>query len=395
MRALIDRSKVEGRIKAPQSKSLGIRLIFLSLLTRVKLYNYTLSDDIKAALNAVEAIKNRKDYVYVGGSGTTLRMLIPIVAALKLKITIDGDESLKKRPISAILKALRKLKVSSTSLPITIEGNGLEEETEIEGWESSQYISGLIYAYHVIGGGRIKIIPPISSKSYILMTIDLFNKLGSDVKFEDNVIYVNPKNLQEYEGEIPGDYALASFYAIASVMSRGKIQIYNLYDLPNYYGDHEIVNILSRMGVKSYFSNGIWFVENEEGNEISPIKIDIDDIPDLSVSIAAVASIAKGESRLLNVERLRIKESDRVNSIVSTLRAFGVSAKYFNNSILIQGSEIKRGKVTCPNDHRIAMMAADLSLKEGGEIENAECVNKSNPRFWEDLISLGAKISLE
>lgn len=355
-----------------------------------------MSDDIKAAFNAVDVIKNRKDYVYVGGSATTLRMLIPIIAALKLKVTLDGDESLKRRPLNAILKALKNSKFTSDRLPLTIEGKGLEEETEIEGWESSQYISGLIYAYHLAGGGRIKIIPPISSKSYILMTIDLFNRFGSDVKLEGNTIYVTPKKLHEYEGEIPGDYALASFYAIGSIISGSKIQIYNLYDLPNYYGDHEIVDILSKMGIKSYFTNNIWIVESQEGSSgISPIEIDINDIPDLAIGIAAIASIAKGKSRLVNVERLRIKESDRIASIIDTLEAFGVKAEYSNNSIIIQGSQIKRGKIVCPNDHRIAMMAADLSLKEGGEVDNAECVNKSNPKFWEDLISLGAQISLK
>lgn len=393
MKAKIDKSVVSGKIKAPQSKSLGIRLIFLSLLTKVLLRNYVISDDIKAAFNAVDAIKSNRSYVYVGGSATTLRILIPIVAALKRKITIDGDESLRRRPLTAIIKALKNTKFSSTSLPLTVEGGGLEEETEIEGWESSQYISGLIYAYHFVGGGRIKVIPPISSKSYILMTIDLFNRFGSNVRFEDNIIYVNPKKLNEYEGEIPGDYALASFYAIASVISQGKIEIQNLYELPNYYGDHEIVNILSKMGVKSYVLHTTWFVESS--NELSSIEIDVNDIPDLAVSIATIASIAKGETKLLNVERLKIKESDRVKTIVDTLKAFGVSAEYQNNSIIIQGSTIKKGKIICPNDHRIAMMAADLSLKNGGEVENAECVNKSNPRFWEDLILLGAKISLE
>ncbi|ARM76348.1 3-phosphoshikimate 1-carboxyvinyltransferase [Acidianus manzaensis] len=393
MKAIIDKSNIEGKVKAPQSKSQGIRLIFLSLLTKIKLYNYTPSDDIKMALNAVDAIRSKTDYIYVGGSATTLRMLIPIVVALKMKVTIDGDESLRRRPISSIIKALKKAKFSSASLPITIESNGLEEEIEIEGWESSQYISGLIYAYHLIGGGKIKIIPPISSKSYIEMTIDLFNRFGSDVKLEGNTVYVNPKPLREYEGEIPGDYALSSFYAIASIISQRKIEINGLYDPPEYFGDHKIIDILANIGVKSYYSKHSWFVEYQ--GSISPVEIDINDIPDLSTSLSAILSIADGASKLSGVERLKIKESNRIETIIDTLEAFGVNAEYKDQSIIIRGSQIKRGSIICPNDHRIAMLAGDLAIKEGGEIEKAECVNKSNPKFWEDLISLGGKITLE
>ncbi len=395
MKAKISSSLIQGKIKAPQSKSLGIRLIFLSLLTKVNL-NITqeLSDDLLVAKNAVNALKEDKDYVYLGGSGTTLRMLIPIVLALGKRIKMDGDETLRKRPLKAIIKALKSARFSSNSLPLTIEGK-LEKETEIEGWESSQYISGLIYAYHIIGGGKIKIIPPISSRSYIEMTVDLFNRMGSDVKFEGNEIYVNPKPLRSYEGEIPGDYALASFYALASLLTGGKVEISGLYDPPEYFGDHNVIEIFSKMNAKSYYSTS-WVVEASE--EYSPIKINVNDVPDLAVSIATLSAIANGSSEIQGVERLRIKESDRISTIISTLSEFGVEARYTNCSIIIKGKkreEIKKGRVICPLDHRIAMMSGVLSLINGGEVDNAECVKKSNPLFWQDLIKLGGRISLE
>lgn len=395
MKAKINSSYIEGKIRAPPSKSLGIRLIFLSLLTKVNLYaSQELSDDLLVAKNAVNTLKNGGNYVYLGGSATTLRMLIPIALALGKKIKIDGDETLRRRPLNAIIKALKSAKFSSNSLPLIIEGK-LEEETVIEGWESSQYISGLIYAYHIIGGGKIRIIPPISSKSYIEMTIDLFNRIGSDVKFEGNEILVNPRPLRGYEGEIPGDYALASFYALASLLTGGRIEIFGLYDPPDYFGDHNIVEIFSNMGAKSYYSSS-WIVESTD--EYSPIKINVNDVPDLSVSIATLSSVANGCSEIQGIERLRIKESDRISTIISTLSAFGVSAKYTNDNITIKGikkEKILKGSIICPSDHRIAMMAGVLSLIHGGEVDNAECVKKSNPLFWQDLIKLGGKISLE
>ncbi|BDC19721.1 3-phosphoshikimate 1-carboxyvinyltransferase [Acidianus sp. HS-5] len=395
MKAKISNSYIQGKINAPLSKSLGIRLIFLSLLTKVALHvSQELSDDLLVARNSVNALKEGKDYVYLRGSATTLRMFIPIALALGKRIKIDGDETLRRRPLSAIIKALRSAKFSSNSLPLIIEGK-LENETEIEGWESSQYISGLIYAYHMIGGGKIKIIPPISSRSYIEMTVDLFNRLGSDVKFEGNEIYVNPKPLRSYEGEIPGDYALASFYALASLLTKGKVEILGLYDPPDYFGDHNIVEIISKMGAKSYYLNS-WIVEATD--EYLPIKININDVPDLAISIATLSAIANGNSEIQGVERLKIKESDRISTIISTLSEFGVKARYVSSSIIIEGKkreEIKRGRIICPADHRIAMMSGVLSLVNGGEVDNAECVNKSNPLFWQDLIKLGGKISLE
>ncbi len=390
MRAEIERSLVQGEVKAPKSKSFAIRISFLSLLTDVKTY-FPESEDVKRALEAVEALKRGDSYIYVGGSATTLRMLIPIALALKRKVTIDGDETLRRRPITAIVKALRKAEFSSTSLPVTVSGE-LEEETVIEGRESSQYISGLIFAYAILGRGRIVVVPPISSKSYIMMTIDLLNQLGGKVKMEGDVIEVEVGKLSPYNKEIPGDYLLSSFYGIASLVTGGKMVIHGLYDPPKYFGDHSIVELLRDMGAKSFYADGKWVLEGS-GN-YSPIDVNLDDSPDMAPSLAAISSVASGVSVLREVERLRIKESDRIATIIEGLKAFGVEAYYSGGNIYVRGSEPKRGHVVCPNDHRIAMMSADIAVRSGGEIERAECVNKSNPRFWSDLMSLGGRVKL-
>jgi 3-phosphoshikimate 1-carboxyvinyltransferase len=390
LRAEIERSLIQGEVKAPQSKSFAIRLAFLSLLTEVKT-NFWESEDIKMALGAVNALKRGEGYIYVGGSATTLRMLIPIALALKRRVTIDGDETLRKRPISAIVKALKRASFSSNTLPVTVYGE-LEEETVIEGNESSQYVSGLILAYALLGRGRIVVLPPISSKSYILMTIDLVNKLGGKVKMEGNVIEVEAGKLKPFEGEVPGDYLLASFYGIASLITSGKLVIYNLYEPPKYFGDHSILDVLRNMGARSFYQDGKWVLEGS--GSYSPIDLELDDSPDMAPSVAALASVANGVSVLRKVERLRIKESDRVSTIIEGLRAFGVEAYYAEGSIYIRGANPRRGYVLCPNDHRIAMMAADIATRSGGVIEGAECVKKSNPYFWDDLRALGGKVRL-
>ncbi|MDT7861508.1 MAG: 3-phosphoshikimate 1-carboxyvinyltransferase [Saccharolobus sp.] len=407
-------SKASGVIRAPQSKSIAIRLIFLSLFTKVKLNNLLLSDDVIDAISAVKTLgvkvenestfippdklEVKEKYIRLKGSGTVLRTLIPIIAAIGGEVVIDGSESLRKRPIRRVVESLNNFGVtfSSDSLPLKISGKLNVNSVKIFGDESSQYITGLIYAFHILNGGKIEIIPPISSKSYILLTIDIFNKLGSDIKINGNKIYINPNKLEEYNGEVPGDYGLASFYALAGLISEGNITIYGLWKPERYFGDHSIVEIFRNMGAFSEYYDGKWIVKSSD--KYLPIKIDIDDAPDLAMSIAGLSAIADGISEIQSIRRLRIKESDRVNSIKNILASYGIESDIKNDSLIIFGKRrdlLKYAITDCFNDHRVAMLSSILALIKGGIILNAECVNKSNPNYWQDLISLNIKLSME
>lgn len=408
-------SRIEGVIRAPQSKSIAIRTIFLSLFNNVKIRNLSISEDVNDALNTVkilgvkvekegnmyiltppEQLESVKGTIFLKGSATTLRFLISIIGIIGGDVEILGGESLKRRPLTTIFRALkgRGVELSSDSLPLRIKGKYNYDEIIIEGSESSQYISGLIYGFCIKGYGKIKIIPPISSKSYIYMTINILNSQGGKIIFDEEKgeIYVNCGKINKFEGEIKGDYALASFYVASSLITGGYIEIFNLYEPQNFLGDHSIVEIFSSMGAFSIYRDGKWIAKDT--NNYVGIEIDIDDIPDLAPSIAILASIAKGKTILKNVSRLRIKESDRVNSIIKSLRSFGIKAYEDNNTIIIDSSNsnINEGKIICPEDHRIAMMVAPFILKVGGIIENAECVNKSNTQFWNDLKTLGGNL---
>ncbi|WCM34181.1 3-phosphoshikimate 1-carboxyvinyltransferase [Sulfolobus acidocaldarius DSM 639] len=397
---------MSGIIKAPQSKSLAIRLILYSLLSNVILNNLSLSEDTKVAIDVVKDIgvnvsdnlslkKGEKlrvpQYLNFGGSATTLRMMIPILSVLGGEVVLDGNESLRRRPITAIVEALAgQIRFSSNYLPVTMTGKLKENYVRIRGDESSQYISGFIYAFSLVNGGDIEIIPPLSSKSYIHMTIDLINALGGSVKFTGNRIRVERGEFRDFRGDVPGDYALASFYAIASAITGGEIQIKGLYSPPYYDGDHSIVKIIKNMGVDSRVEGNSWIVS---GNGIiKGIKVDVDDMPDLAPSIACIAPFATSETEITGIKRLRIKESDRVSTIKSTLEAFSGNVVVDTDFIKIFPSKLTEGSIICPNDHRIAMMAGVISLRTGGTVENAQCVNKSNPSFWLDLISLGGDI---
>ncbi|MCG2893385.1 MAG: 3-phosphoshikimate 1-carboxyvinyltransferase [Sulfolobales archaeon] len=408
MEVSVGPSRVEGRVEAPPSKSWGIRTIFYSLINRVTLSEVPNSDDIAAAINAVKALgvkveggsfefeePSSRGYAFVGGSATTLRMLLPVAMVLGVELEVDGDESLRRRPLNEIVKLARRhgLEVTSERLPLKIKGELKEEEVEISGAESSQYVSGFMFAFAVRGHGRIRVLPPVSSKSYIMMTAELLTSQGVRVEIErDDVweITVARGNPRPYEGKVRGDFALASFYAIASSVTGGRIEISGLYDPPSYFGDHSVVNLMAEAGVKSAVQNGTWIAEGEPERGL---RVNVDDAPDLAVSIAALAPFARTETVIEGVERLRIKESDRITTIISTLKAFGGRARY-DGRLVIEPNRLREGVIECPNDHRIAMLAAVLALTAGGKVLKAECVNKSNPRFWDDLKGLGARITI-
>jgi 3-phosphoshikimate 1-carboxyvinyltransferase len=408
MEVSVGPSRVEGRVEAPPSKSWGIRTIFYSLINRVTLSEVPNSDDIAAAINAVKALgvkvengsfefekPSSRGYAFVGGSATTLRMLLPVAMVLGVELEVDGDESLRRRPLNEIVNLARRhgLEVTSERLPLKIKGELKEEEVEISGAESSQYVSGFMFAFAVRGHGRIRVLPPVSSKSYIMMTAELLTSQGVKVEIErDDVweITVARGNPRPYEGKVRGDFALASFYAIASSVTGGRIEISGLYDPPSYFGDHSVVNLMAEAGVKSAVRNGTWIADGEPERGL---RVNVDDAPDLAVSIAALAPFARTETVIEGVERLRIKESDRITTIISTLKAFGGRARY-DGRLVIEPSRLREGVIECPNDHRIAMLAAVLALTAGGKVLKAECVNKSNPRFWDDLKGLGAEITI-
>ncbi len=415
MRARIERSVIRGTIRAPRSKSHAIRLIFASLLSPVEISDLEYSGDVEAALRAVKALgvaiegnrlkpggspSIRSRDIYLGGSATSLRFLIPIIAVIGGRATIDGDQSLRRRPLDAIARALggRGVEIPSNRLPVTVEGKLDDMWIKIAGWESSQYISGFMIAFCLAGSGKIYIEPPIVSKSYIHLTREVLASFGCFSKISDNVIEIERGEKPGLvRARVEGDYALASFYAVSALTTGGHLEIKDLPRPRDYIGDHSIVDIYRNMGAESFYTDRAWIVSASD--QYRAIDIDIDDMPDLGLSIAPLAAISNGVSRLQGTRRLRIKESDRIASIINVLGSFGVKAWLDrDDEILVEGRSdggIRYAEISCMNDHRVAMMAAPLALKAGGTVYGAECVNKSNPDFWKDLIYIGGRISIE
>ena len=402
MEAHISPSVIGGRIRAPQSKSIAIRLLFASLLGDVKLDNVEASDDVQAAISAIATVKNalgsgdhRSLSINVAGSGTTLRMLLPVLGFLGINCALTGDQTLEKRPLGVIKTWLEAngAVLSGDRLPLRISGKITTDNVEISGSESSQYISGLIYGLLLSGGGKINLIPPVRSRSYIEMTCSVLNDLGCTVNFNGYEIEVQPLDSRlRFSGEVPGDFLLSSFYAIGSIITGGELEITGFTHPEWSSGDSRIVGIMHSSGADSYLDSDSWHIEGK-GN-VKPFEENVEDSPDMAVSLAALASAAMGESRITGTPLLGIKESDRNLSITRTLESFGIEASADNGIVIRNTGIYHKGIVKDWKDHRIAMLGTVLAMRTGGIIHGAESVAKSNPHFYDDIIRLGGKLTL-
>lgn len=409
MQAKIEASEISGEIGAPPSKSYAIRLILYSLIAPVRLYKIPQSQDVSAALGAVEklggtisdgnlsrsvSIPGNPVSLNFGGSGTTMRMILPILAYMGGEFSLDGDLTLRKRPVKELTSVLRDLgmSVSRDSLPFKMSGRINQDSVTLPGWESSQYISGFIYAMIVRGGGRIQILPPVVSRHYIEMTCSLLRSLGANIEFSENTVYVNASTMRPFSGEVPGDFLLASFYGAAAIATGGSIIIGGLPQPERWFGDHSIFEIMKQSGLKSSFEDGFWHLDSRDKGV--GVDIDISQSPDMAVSLSAFAPFLDGPSIIHGVKNLRTKESDRIITISATVKAFGGHVSG-TEPMVIEGPLTKRDPSVCSEqDHRIAMLASVFALARGGTVNGAECVEKSNGAFFTDLERLGGRISL-
>lgn len=387
MNIRITPAKLRGSIEAIASKSYAHRIIMASALsdkpTLISLNG--ISKDIEATVNAVKALganavigeneiriepiklKEESPVIAVGESGTTARMILPIASALYQEGTLTGEGSLLKRPFAPLCNALSEhgITFSSDMLPIKFKGNMNSGEYKISGSESSQYISALMFALPLLKGeSRITLTSPLASKGYVDITTDVLQSFGVSGGFETkgNERFISPERIK-----VEGDMSNAAFFLAAGI---------------------EVTGLNSDSKQKDKL-----FLSVKDNNEI-----DADDIPDLVPILAVYAASRKGKTRIYNAERLRIKESNRIESVHAMIKALGGEIEVTESELLINGrGGLRGGTVDSYNDHRIVMSAAIASCFCENEvmIKGAEAVNKSYPQFFLHFNSLGGKAYVE
>jgi len=424
MDVVIKRSEhLEGEVYAPSSKSYTHRMLIAAFLSRgtSKISNPLVSDDTKSTLEAVKAfgaeaelqenhwtirgvdsLRTPRSPINCGESGATLRFMVPVAALASGPSVFTFGSSLERRPVAPLLQSLKQLGTESSfqlregSSLVRIQGGGLRGgKTSIRGDISSQLISGLLFACpKAKKNTEISITTPLESKNYVQMTMEVLHKHGIRVFASDNLTRLEIPSNQNYSPcnhEVPGDFSSAAFLLAAAAITSSKLKVKNL-DYHTTQGDKAILDILKEMGSKVQVSDDCVEVE---GEQLNAIDIDAKDIPDLVPVCAVLACYSKGTSKIYNARRLRYKESDRLSSLHAELKKMGAEIMVKEDGLVIRGPCRMHGTTIDPhNDHRIAMACAVAALAATGEtkIQNSECVNKSYPRFFDDLCLLGAKI---
>jgi len=262
---------------------------------------------------------------------------------------------------------------------------------------SSQFVSGLMFACpKARTDTEITLTTPLESKGYVQMTRDVLAEHCIKVFISEEFGRLHVPSNQEYkqcDHKVPGDFSSAAFLLAAAAITHSEVRVKNL-DYETTQGDKAIVGILKQMGSNVNVRSGQVEIEGK-GGLLDAADVDARDIPDLVPVCAVLACYAKGTSKIHDAQRLRYKESDRLLSLYLELKKMGADITMDENSLTVKGPCALRGSTIDPhNDHRIAMACAVAALGASGEtrIQNAECVKKSYPRFFNDLRVLGVDV---
>ena len=338
-----------------------------------------------ACLNALGAAIERTDNGYnvlplktrpnkavlpCGESGSTLRFMLPIAGALGVTADFLLEGRLPQRPLSPLWEEMERMgcKLEWISKDVLRCTGALKEGMYcIDGSVSSQFITGLLFALSLIPGkSALNITGNIESKPYIDMTLEALTDFG--VSIDNNELFGQFPFKTPGTKKIEGDWSNGAFFLVANAIGN-QIDVAEL-NQHSKQGDRAVLDILRKLA--------------------SFTEIDAKDIPDL-VPILSIAAAASKGAKFYNIRRLRLKESDRVQSVMDMLSAFGITSEAEENTLTVYPGSFKGCTVDSANDHRIAMAAgiAATIASDPVTIINAQCVAKSYPAFWDVYRNLG------
>ena len=331
-------------------------------------------------------------------SGSTLRFMLPIVAALGVRARFLLAGRLPNRPLSPLRELLEEngIMLSDTgSNPLSMSGRLVGNRFSIAGNVSSQFISGLLFALALCGkGGHLTVLGRLESAPYVDMTVDALRRFGAKIEeTHDGYAVLSPAHKAlSNEATVEGDWSNAAFPLSAAAIG-GEVTMTGL-DLTSHQGDREILSLLARFGAEVQTNEHTVTVRHRL---LRGIEIDASQIPDLVPVLATVASVAEGQTRIYGAARLRLKESDRLVTVREMLTSLGASVNETEDGLIIEGMpRLKGGTVSAAGDHRIAMSAAVASVACDTcvTITGAEATAKSYPAFFDDMKSLRFDIQM-
>jgi 3-phosphoshikimate 1-carboxyvinyltransferase len=420
MTTIVSPSKINGTLAAPASKSSMQRACAAALLHKgtTHIHNAGISNDDKAALDIIQqlgaTVGFKNDYVEIvsngfvgknvsetktincGESGLSIRMFSPIAALSSSTIHIIGEGSLQKRPMNFFDEIFPQLGIEIIStngkLPLQIKGALQPKDITIDGSLSSQFLTGLLFAFGEAATETVTItVIDLKSKPYIDLTLHVMANFGYNIVNDHYERFiVSPKKIRENEAieyTVEGDWSSASFLLVAAAIG-GSVKLSGL-DINSTQADKAIMDVLRLCGAKINISKD--FIEITK-SDLKAFEFDATDCPDLFPPMAALAAYSKGTTRIKGIHRLAAKESDRAKTLQNIFGKMGINILLENDEMIIEGGAIQSAEVSSHHDHRIAMAAAVAALGAEGNITitEADAINKSYPQFFEDLGKLAS-----
>ncbi len=334
--------------------------------------------------------------LFCANSGTTIRFLTALVMLGHGSFRLDGVARMRERPINDLLDALNQLGARATSEngngcpPVVVHANGLPGGTAtVRGDISSQFLSALLMAAPVARSAvELVVEGPLVSVPYIKITIVVMNSFGA--KVDANVSLTRfavhaPQTYQSREYAIEPDASAASYFWAIAAITGGEVIVEGL-SSNSLQGDIDFVTCLEQMGceVRSG-SDSITVI----GRPLRGIEVDMNAISDTVQTLGVVALFAEGPTTIRNVGHIRHKETDRIAAVATELRKLGAKVTEESDSLTITAGQLRPAMIDTYGDHRMAMSFALAGLRIAGvRINDPNCVEKTYPRFFEDLGAL-------
>ena len=420
MKQIVPKKIKDQAVVIPGSKSISHRMMICASLANgiSHIENLLQSEDILLtldALNHMGAVIERLNHhyyrvsgfggtphrydkeIYLGNSGTSMRLLAGIAALGTTEYTLTGNQRMCERPMIELLDALTLIGIHARSKtpkgtpPVYIRGDSRQGGVvKIDCSKSSQYLSSLLMMGALMKNGLdIRLDEPPVSSPYIDLTLDIMQKFKVDA-FQIKTTHYKVPGQQSY---IPGKFFVEPdlsnagyFWAIGAITGK-LISVKNISE-NSLQGDLKQIKILEQMGCT------VKIEENQIGvcgSGLKGLDVDMSDTPDAVPAIAVVASFARGKTRIVNIKHLRAKECDRIDAVSSQLMKMGIRVSQGEDYLEITGGTPKGARIETFNDHRIAMAFSIPGLLVNGmEIENETCVEKSFPNYWDIFEALQA-----
>ena len=409
-----------GHIAVPGDKSISHRAVLIGALTEgdTEIYGFGRSDDAQSTIDAVRTLGVQVDDndplvvhgvglrglkeadVYCGNAGTLMRLLAGILAGQKGRFELTGDESLSARPMDRVADPLRKMGARVSVEPLVIEGSDSLHGIEYALPVASAQVKSAVLLAGLNAGGTTTVIEPLPTRDHTELMLEA---AGARIRRRPRSVSVEPASrLDLPEVTVPGDFsAAAPFIVAATLLAGSELTIHDVGLNPRRIG---LLEVLDRMGARISIFNrrkvgGEWIGDIEvHFAELVAANIGPEEVPMLVDELplfALAAGSARGNSRLSGAGELRVKESDRIESVANGLRALGVHIRARDDGFEVRGVPARPtgGRMPSDGDHRIAMLAAIAGIvsREGVEVGGSEAVAISFPGFFELLDSVSRR----